>query len=77
MNINGRTQKDSKLAGLTLDKCGIGRDLGIIIVAIKHSSGDMKLNPTFNSIVNEGNTLIAVGETSKLKILEDTATGKK
>src|SRR4030042_2985614 len=36
-------QKDSRLAGLSLDRCGIGRDLGVIILAIKHPSGDMKL----------------------------------
>lgn len=70
-------QEDSKLAGLTLDKCGIGRDLGVIIVAIKQPTGDMKFNPTFSSTINAGDTLIAVGETSKLKILEDMAIGKK
>jgi voltage-gated potassium channel len=69
-------QEGSRLSGLTLDECGIGRELGIIILAIKHLSGDMKFNPTFRSAITAGDTLIAVGETSKLKILEDMAVGK-
>lgn len=64
-------REDSKLAGLTLDECGIGRDLGIMVVAIKKSSGDMKFNPTFRTTIKAGDTLIALGEISKLKILED------
>lgn len=67
----------SRLVGLTLDECGIGRDLGIIIVGIKQQSGDMKFNPTFRSSVNAGDTLIALGETSKLAILEDMAAAGK
>jgi len=70
-------QEGSKLAGFTLDECGIGRDLGVIIVAIKQLNGEMKFNPTFRSAITAGDTLIAVGETSKLKILEDMAAGKK
>jgi voltage-gated potassium channel len=70
-------QKDSGLAGHTLDQCGIGRDLGIIVVAIKQQSGTMKFNPTFRSTIESGDTLIAVGETTKLKILEDMAAGGK
>lgn len=68
------TVKDrSKLVGLTLDECGIGRDLGIIIVAIKKPTGDMKFNPTFRTTIKAGDTLIALGEASKLKILEEMA----
>ncbi|MEK6691711.1 MAG: TrkA C-terminal domain-containing protein [Nitrospirota bacterium] len=70
-------QKDLKLSGLTLDECGIGRDLGIIIVAIKQTTGDMRFNPTFRSTINPGDTLIALGEVSKLRILEEMAMAKK
>lgn len=69
-------QEGSKLAGLTLDECGIGRDLGIIIVAIKKTTGEMKFNPTFRTSIKAGDTLIALGEISKLKILEDIITAK-
>jgi len=66
-------QENSQLAGHNLDQCGIGRELGIIIVAIKQSNGEMKFNPTFRTVIDPGDTLIAVGETSKLKILEGMA----
>lgn len=66
-------KEGSKLVGLTLDECGIGRELGIIVVAIKKSTGDMKFNPTFRTSLKSGDTLIALGEVSKLKVLEDMA----
>ena len=70
-------QEGSKLVGLTLDECGFGRELGVIIVAIKRTTGEMKFNPTFRSMVKVGDTLIAIGETVKLKILEDMAMTEK
>jgi voltage-gated potassium channel len=66
-------QEGSHLENQTLDECGIGRDLGVIIVAIKQKSGEMKFNPTFKTAIQSGDTLIAVGETSKLAILEKMA----
>jgi len=70
-------QEGSRLVGLTLDECGIGKELGIIIVAIKQATGDMKFNPTFRSTVKAGDTLIALGEIAKLKILEDMSMANK
>ena len=65
--------ENSKLVGKTLDESGIGRELGIIIVAIKKPSGEMMFNPTFRSAIKEGDMLIALGEISKLKVLEELA----
>ena len=70
-------QEASRLSGLSLDECGIGRELGIIIVAIKKTGGELKFNPTFRSTIETGDTLIALGEISRLKILEDMAKTKK
>lgn len=72
-----KVAEKSRLAGLTLDECGIGRDLGIIIVAIKKPAGDMKFNPTFRTTIKAGDTLIALGEASKLKMLEEMAAPAK
>jgi len=69
-------QEKSKLVGLTLEECGIGRDLGVIIVAIKQPTGDTQFNPTFRSTVKPGDILIALGEQSKLKRVEEIAQGK-
>lgn len=62
-------QEGSRLENQTLDECGIGRDLGVIIVAIKQKTGEMKFNPTFRTAIQAGDTLIAIGETSKLELL--------
>ena len=70
-------REGSKFAGLTLNECGIGRELGVIIVAIKHMAGEMKFNPTFRTEIQVGDTLIAVGESVKLRTLEQMATGKE
>jgi voltage-gated potassium channel len=70
-------QEASHLSGLTLDECGIGRELGIIIVAIKNGNGELKFNPTFRTTIHAGDTLIALGEISKLKTLEDMTKAKK
>jgi voltage-gated potassium channel len=67
----------TRLVGFTLDKCGIGRELGIIIVAIKKRSGEMQFNPIHSSVIDAEDKLIALGEATKLKVLEDLAMGKK
>lgn len=63
----------SQLIGLTLEACGMGRDLGVIIVAIKQAMGDTRFNPTYRSTVRAGDTLIALGEKSKLTVIESMA----
>ncbi len=70
-------QENSGLVGRTLDDSGIGRELGIIVVAIKEGSGEMRFNPTYKTAIKAGDTLIALGEISKLKALEDMAISKK
>ncbi len=59
----------SRFNGLTIDKTGIGRDLGIIIVAIKRAE-DMRFNPPHGTVIRSGDTLIALGEAEKIKELE-------
>ena len=60
----------SALSGKTLEVSGIGRDLGVIIVAVKKPDGTMQFNPTSRTVINPGDTLIALGDKSKLKALE-------
>ncbi|MDA8171302.1 MAG: NAD-binding protein [Nitrospiraceae bacterium] len=71
-----RISPGSGLVGQSLDQCGLGRDLGIIVVGMKGSHNDMKFNPTSRSVLNAGNVLIALGESSKLKVLEEMARGR-
>jgi len=67
----------SRFSGLSLDQCGFGRELGVIIVAIKKPNGEMRFNPTFRTLIEPGDILIALGETAKLKVLEGMITSRK
>ncbi len=66
-----KVKDTSHIIDRTLDECGIRKDLGIIIVAIKRESGEMEFNPTSASLIKKGDTLVAMGETRQLKALED------
>lgn len=66
----------SGIAGRTLGESGIGRELGIIIVAIKKPDGQMKVNPTHSTEMRAGDTLVVMGEPSKLRVLESRAGGR-
>jgi voltage-gated potassium channel len=49
-----KVKDDSHIINKGLDECGIRRELGIIIVAIKRISGEMKFNPTSNQCDKTG-----------------------
>ena len=66
-----KVKDDSRITGRSLDECGIRKELGIIIVAIKRESGEMEFSPTSTSVIKRGDTLVAMGETKRLKALED------
>ncbi len=53
--------------------CGIGRELGIIIAAIKGRTGQLQITPASGVLINPGDTLVAIGEASKLKALREMA----
>ncbi|RJQ47406.1 MAG: potassium channel protein [Nitrospiraceae bacterium] len=66
-----KVKESSSITNKALDECGIRKDLGIIIVAIKRESGEMEFNPKSTSVIRKGDTLVAMGETKQLKTLED------
>lgn len=66
-----KVKESSKLIDRSLDECGMRKDLGVIIVAIKRETGDMEFNPSSKSVIKKGDTLIAMGETQQLKALEN------
>jgi len=66
-----QVKESSPITNKALDECGIRKELGIIIVAIKRESGAMEFNPTSTSIIRKGDTLVAMGETKQLKALEE------
>ncbi|GBE05759.1 voltage-gated potassium channel Kch [bacterium BMS3Abin10] len=66
-----QVKDSSHIVDKGLDECGIRKELGIIVVAIKRATGEMEFNPTSTSVIRQGDTLIAMGETKQLKSLED------
>jgi voltage-gated potassium channel len=66
-----QVKESSPITDKALDECGIRKELGIIIVAIKRESGEMEFNPRSTSVIRKGDTLVAMGETKQLKALED------
>ena len=63
-------RKSSKFIGVSLKDSGIRQDLGLIIVSIKKLSGDMEFNPSSESKIELGDTVLALGEKKNLLRLE-------
>ncbi|MEA3280836.1 MAG: potassium channel protein [Thermodesulfobacteriota bacterium] len=59
----------SNLVNVMLKDSGIRQNYNLIIIAIKKSDGDMLFNPSFESVIKAGDTLIAVGEDANLQKL--------
>ena len=65
----------SKLAGTSLTSSRLRQDFGLIIVAIKKDQGEMIYTPTSETILEAGDTLIALGRRAQLDQLETLAGG--
>ncbi len=60
----------SKLANVHLKDSGIRQQFNLILIAIKKKEGDMMFNPSFETVIRGGDTVIAVGEGQNLLKLE-------
>jgi voltage-gated potassium channel len=63
---------ESSLIGKTVGDSGI-RDLNIIIIGIYRSGGELIYNPRSQTILNEGDTLIMIGEVNGFQKLQKIA----
>lgn len=61
----------SKFANVVLKDSGIRQHYNLIVIAIKKANKDMRFNPSFESRIQPGDTLIAVGEEHNLLALEN------
>jgi voltage-gated potassium channel len=66
----------SQLAGTTLTQSRVRAELGLIIVAIKKRHGAMLYTPAPDTVLEEGDILIALGKRSQLDQLEQLARGR-
>ncbi|MFP4390992.1 MAG: cation:proton antiporter regulatory subunit [Desulfococcaceae bacterium] len=60
----------SVLDGIKLMDSGIRQNFNLIIVAVKWADGEMHFNPSPETPINAGETVIAVGEADNLQKLE-------
>jgi len=59
--------KSSKYTNIALKDSGIRQDFNLIIISIKKTSGEMLFNPHFETLLEPGDTIIAMGKTPDLK----------
>ena len=65
-----RVGEGSALAGVALKDSGLRQKLDLILVAIKRADGEMLFNPTLETLILAGDTLIALGMRRNLEALE-------
>jgi voltage-gated potassium channel len=71
-----QVREGSSLAGATLTSSRLRQDFGLIIVAIKKRPGMMIYTPSPETVMEEGDTLIALGRRSQLDQLERMAMAR-
>jgi voltage-gated potassium channel len=69
-------REGSRLNGVTLINSGIRKDMDVILVAIRKRDGKMKFNPSSETSIEAGDTLIALGKSADLERLESILSGK-
>ncbi|HSQ86204.1 MAG TPA: potassium channel protein [Desulfobacterales bacterium] len=60
----------SVLVDVMLKDSGIRQQFNLIIIAVKKSDDSMLFNPSFEAVIESGDTVIAVGQEENLKKLE-------
>ena len=56
---------------LMLKDSGIRQKFNVIIIAIKQPDGTMQFNPSFEAVINAGDTVIAMGKSENMVQLEE------
>ena len=59
------------LSSKTLEQAQLGRNYGVIVLAVRRKNGGMLFNPQADVRLEDGDVLIAMGERQKLKGLEN------
>ena len=63
-------------ASKSIRELQIGRDLGVIVMAIRAADGSMSFNPSADTTIRAGDCLIVMGRQQSLRTLEELAAGK-
>ncbi|MDP9262900.1 MAG: potassium channel protein [Acidobacteriota bacterium] len=71
-----QVEAGSQVAGVTIGESKVHEKMGVIILAIKRGGAAMRFNPSAGDRVQAGDNLIAVGQASGLRQLEEAAAGR-
>ena len=69
-------KKRSRLNGVTLSNSGIRQEMNVIIVAVRKENGKMAFNPSSETRIEAGDTLIALGPGNDLQRLSSVLSGE-
>lgn len=65
-----QVDKSSPLVTKTIEQVRLGSHYGVIVLAVQHKNGGMRFNPPADLRIDAGDVLIAMGERTNLKRLE-------
>jgi voltage-gated potassium channel len=65
-----RVSENTFCAGKTIEESGLRQKFGVILLAIMRAGGKMEFNPSGKTQIEAGNVLIAMGDRSMLKRME-------
>ena len=66
-----RVAENSAMVSKTIMEMRLGRELGVIVLAIRHRDGQMVFNPPAETAVSAGDFLIVMGRQQNLRSLEE------
>lgn len=70
-----RVAESSEFPGKSIKQLQLRRDLGVIVLAIRKSSGQMLFNPPADAVLEGGDYLVVMGEHEHLRKLESLLAG--
>lgn len=68
---------DSRLINIMLKESGIRQTYNLIIIAIRKADNEMLFNPSFEALIEEGDTVIAMGQARDLKRFHEALNPNK
>ena len=72
-----RVSEASKAVSHTIHELQLGREVGVIVMAIRKASGAMLFNPPADTPVSAGDYLIVMGQQQNLRALESLVAGPR
>jgi voltage-gated potassium channel len=72
-----RVSETSTAVSRTIQELQLGREIGVIVMAIRKASGAMLFNPPADTPVSAGDYLIVMGQQQNLRALENLVAGPR